>query len=151
WRDGGFHSIKSSHNTPAPIRKMAGRDARPANLLRPYLIPEVYEMISAGYDRHLGALQNVVPVFMQFSGLSFKKSDFSLEALHDFFCGIAGAADQHEGTLIGLFMDDKGSNFYLLFGAPKQIEKKEQQACEWALAAKRLIQTRFPQWSWKIG
>ena len=119
--------------------------------LKPFLIQEVYEMVSGGYDRFLGALQTAVPVFLQFTGFFFRKELFSLDTFHEFFTSVVEAAHRHNGRLDGVVMGDKGATFYLLFGAPKQIEKKEKEACEWALEVREFMNAKFPESRIKIG
>lgn len=123
------------------------QDADPS----PYLIQEVCEMVKAGYHRYVGALQPVVPVFLQFSGFSYNAVTFDLQRLHEFFSLAMRITHQYGGRLNRISMGDKGSTMLILFGAPRQIEKKEELACRWALDLREQAKTAFPELGFKFG
>lgn len=93
--------------------------------LSSYLIKEVYEMVSSGFTKYVGALLDVVSVFMQFKGFQYSKENFDLIKFNDFFATVMEAIHKYDGRLNRISMGDKGSTFLILFGAPKAIEKKK--------------------------
>lgn len=119
--------------------------------VKPFLIPEVYEMLAQGYSRYAGALQRVIPVFMQFTGFSDQRNSFLLHEFHQFFSLVAETAAKYGGRFNTATMGDKGQIFYLLFGAPNRLEKKEEAANQWSLEIRERIRRDFPQTTIRIG
>lgn len=116
-----------------------------------YLIKEIFEMAASGYDRFIASLHGAVPVFIQFSGFHYTREGFELAAFSDFFTQVITLTHQYKGRLNRLSMGDKGSTFFLLFGAPTPLEEKELLACSWALELKGMIEDYFPNVSLRIG
>lgn len=116
-----------------------------------YLIKEIVSLLEGGYDRYIGSLQNIVPVFLQFTGYTYSRETFSLQSFHNFFSRIMALTHQYHGRLNRINMGDKGSTFFILFGAPAFLEKKELLACAWALDIRRMVEDEFPHVTLKIG
>lgn len=141
------------------IRHPAGGIQHPATsirhpastLARPYIIEEVFKMVEAGYHHQVGALQPAVSVFLQFTGFSYERNSFDLARFHEFFSLVMKATHRYEGRLNRVSMGDKGSTFLILFGAPKQIEKKEELAARWALEVRMNLRRLFPEIQLKAG
>jgi len=121
------------------------------SLIQSYLISEVFELVSRGYHSHVGALLSIVPVFLQFKGFSYSKKGFHLEMFDDFFRTVMEITHRYEGRLNRISMGDKGSTFFILFGAPKALERKEELASQWALDVKKMIADRFSHVSFSVG
>lgn len=119
--------------------------------ISPYLIEEVHGMVSAGYQRYVGSLQAVVPVFLQFSGFLYSARDFDLQRFQEFFSLVMRITHQFNGRLNRISMGDKGSTFLILFGAPRTLERKEEMACQWALDLRSNVRKQFPQIDIKMG
>ncbi|HPR65018.1 MAG TPA: adenylate/guanylate cyclase domain-containing protein [Thermoanaerobaculia bacterium] len=124
--------------------------AKPDRVL-PYLIPEVGQMVKQGFQRYVGALLKIVPVFMKFSGFTYTREAFDLAHFHEFFTTIMEITRRYEGRLNRISMGDKGSTCFLLFGAPHALEKAEQMACQWALEVKDTMRVRFPDIGFGVG
>lgn len=119
--------------------------------IRPYLIAEIREQVEQGFDRYIAALQPIVAVFFQFSGFSYTKDGYNKQRFDRFFRRIIKITHQYGGRLNRISMGDKGSTFFLLFGATGNVEQKEVRACLWALDVRTDIEKEFPEVSCKIG
>lgn len=119
--------------------------------IKPFLIPEIYETLVQGYDRYAGALQRVIPVFMQLEGLSDKQNPFALDELQQFFIMVNETAQNYGGRFNAFTTGDKGQVFYLLFGAPNRLERKEEAANQWALEVLDCVRRDFPKINIRIG
>jgi len=120
-------------------------------LVAPYMINEVLEMVTQGFAKHIGSLQSSLPVFMQFSGFTYTKETFDLKGFHDFFSTVIHVTHKYHGRLNHINMGDKGSTFFLLFGSPLPIEKKEELASMWALELLKTMKASFPYVKLGIG
>lgn len=119
--------------------------------LQPYLIPEIYKLVSQGYQRHAGSLSAAVSVFLRFEGFEYSRSSLDLPALNDFLKAVLAITQQHGGRLNRISMGDKGSTMLLLFGTPAPLEKKEQIACQWAVELREQVTADFPRVRMQIG
>ncbi len=116
-----------------------------------YLIPEIYEIVSKGYEEQTGALLDVLTIFFQFSGFNYEKGKFDLKKFHEFFLKVIKITEKYNGRINRISMGDKGSTFLLLFGAPNSLERKEEIGCQFALEIKEMIEKEFPEIKFKIG
>ncbi|MFC1851793.1 adenylate/guanylate cyclase domain-containing protein [candidate division CSSED10-310 bacterium] len=117
----------------------------------PYVMTEIYDMVAQGYDRHIGTLQSIVPAFFQFSGFKYTKDAFDLPEFHTYFTTVMRITHRYFGRLNRISMGDKGSTFFILFGSPRSLEKKEQLACAWALDLVHSLKEHFPALPLRIG
>ncbi|MCI0416837.1 DUF2791 family P-loop domain-containing protein [bacterium] len=117
----------------------------------PFLIKEVSEQIQRGYEKYVGALRRMVPVFLQFEGFTYQKEHFTGNQFHNFFCLIIETAHRYGGRLNAVTTGDKGSNFLLHFGAPNPLEKKQDLAAQFALDIREAIERRWKRIQIKIG
>ena len=115
---------------PAPPSSASGP---PSSALRPFLIAEVHDMVASGHTTQVGALLEIVPVFLKFAGFTYTREGFDLPLFDAFFRTLMEVTERHGGRLNRISMGDKGSTAFLLFGAPNPLEKKELLASQWAL------------------
>ncbi|MEO0263429.1 MAG: adenylate/guanylate cyclase domain-containing protein [candidate division WOR-3 bacterium] len=116
-----------------------------------YLLPEVYEAFSRGYTKQLNSLLEVLSIFFQFTGFSYREGEFDEKKFQEFFLKIIEVAEKYDGRINRLSMGDKGSTALFLFGAPNQIEKKEEVGCQFALDLKENLKKYFPEINFKTG
>jgi len=142
-----FYALKSAPlHTPTAVKpQLASQN------LSHYVIQEIHDMVVSGYDSYIGTLQSSVPVFIQFTGFTYDRKSFKLEEFHEFFSTIMRITHNYSGRLNRISMGDKGSTFFILFGSPRSLEKKEELASVWSLELKNEIKIRFPYVSLRIG
>ena len=72
---------------PKPGRQPA---ALPEELVRPWLLPAVYERMRTGRGEFLAELRPAIPVFVRFGGIDYDNDDDAIEKLDEFVRGGAG-------------------------------------------------------------
>jgi class 3 adenylate cyclase/tetratricopeptide (TPR) repeat protein len=107
------------------------------DLVRPWLLPAVFERLTAGEGDFLAELRPATALFLQFSGIGFDQDPDALERLDAFVRAVQAVLTRFEATLLQLTMGDKGSYLYAGFGAPVAHEDDRQRAllAAWELRA----------------
>lgn len=123
-------SMMARSRVPGPVKKPT---ASP-ELLRPWLLPAVYERIVARQGHFLAELRPVVALFLKFGGLDFDGDDAVGEKLDAYVRWTQHVLRRYEGALIQLTTGDKGSYLYASFGAPLAQEHVLDRALQAALA-----------------
>jgi class 3 adenylate cyclase/tetratricopeptide (TPR) repeat protein len=147
--ESGFHRILDVSSPPvshlpspvSPTRTSSSELRASAS----YLIREVYDLVASGHAAQVGALLEIVPVFLKFTGFTYTREGFDLPLFDAFFRTVMEVTQRHGGRLNRISMGDKGSTALLLFGAPNPLEKKEALACQWALELGAAVRARFPR------
>lgn len=129
----------------------AGESHSDAAAIRPYLIPEIYDLVSAGYQRYAGSLSSGVSVFLKMDGFQYGRESLDLARLNGFLKKAFEITREYGGRLNRLSMGDKGTTLLLLFGTPAPLEKKEQMACQWALDLRKIALELYPEVGLRIG
>jgi len=111
------------------------------SLLRPYLLPAVYERETSGQGAFLTEFRPCAVVFVRFTGIDYEAGD-ALTQLDIFVQNAQHSADQWGGAVLGLTIGDKGSYIYLNFGALNAHEDDVRRAVRAALALQ--AQTALP-------
>lgn len=89
-----------------------------AEMIRPWLLPPVYERLVAGQGQFLAELRPGVTLFMRFSGLDYDGDDAAGQKLDAFMRWVQNVLAHYEGYMLQLTVGDKGSYLYAAFGAP---------------------------------
>jgi predicted ATPase/class 3 adenylate cyclase len=84
---------------------------------RSWLLPPVYERISAGRGQFLAELRTVVAVFLRFKGLDYDQDEAAGDKLDAYIRWVQNVLALYEGYLLQLTTGDKGSYLYATFGA----------------------------------
>ncbi|MBN2384335.1 AAA family ATPase [bacterium] len=142
-----FYKLKSVR----PVSTMVQEPVIDSTDLTPYVIGEIAALVAKGYDHYIGTLQGAVPVFISFTGFTYSQKQFDLQFFHSFFSMVMDITHRYQGRLNRISMGDKGSTFFILFGSPVPLEKKEELACIWALELIAEVRKEFPSISLKIG
>jgi class 3 adenylate cyclase/tetratricopeptide (TPR) repeat protein len=116
-----------------------------------YLIREVVDRALEPGGSELGALRDLVPVFLQFQGFDFAPGRLDLARFHAFFSAVMELTHRYLGRLNRISMGDKGSTFLVLFGAPAPIEKAELLAAQWGVELLDRVRTEFPGVTLRAG
>ncbi len=106
-------------------------------MVRPWLLPAVYQRISGGRGEFLAELRPAFPVFVRFGGIDFDRDDAAIEKLDDFVVSAQRVFDRYDGNVLQLTLGDKGAYLYGVFGAPVAHEDDAARA---ATAALELVQ-----------
>ncbi|MBE0681997.1 MAG: AAA family ATPase [Anaerolineales bacterium] len=100
----------------------------------------IYERIAEGELEFLTEFRLAVPMFLKFSGIDYDQDESAEKKLDQFVQCVQGVVSRHEGYLCNLTIGDKGSNLYIIFGAPLAHEDSIDRALAAALRIKAEVQ-----------
>ena len=157
WREdqeGGLHFaiveavVPAVEPTPWPPvpESMLSED-----LVKPWLLPPVYERLRRGLGEFVAELRPTVALFLSFAGINFDADDLAGEKLDTFIRQVQTILAHYDGTLIQLTFGDKGSYLYAAFGAPVAHEDDDFRAASAALELRELPRRLPFIYSVKIG
>ncbi len=86
--------------------------ALPVELVRPWLLPAVYERLRTGRGEFLAELRPATPVFVRFTGIDYDTDDDAIEKLDEFIRRSQSVFEEHGGHLLQLTLGDKGAYLY---------------------------------------
>ncbi len=115
---------------PIPWPALSDSDLTP-QLLRPFLLPPVYDRVVTGYGEFLAELRPVVSLFLRFGGLDYDRDAAAGVKLDAFTGWVQRVVGRYGGYVLLLTTGDKGSHLYAVFGA---LDAHEDN-CERAVAA----------------
>ncbi len=111
----------------------------PAERLRPWVLPFVFEREISGQGLFVTDLRPVVALFLRFGGLGDEFDDEAVLRLDHWIRGAQRILQTHGGVLLELTMGDKGSYLYAAFGAAQAHEDDARRALRAALALRDLF------------
>ncbi len=117
--------------TPWPAIADGALEERAA---RTWVLPAVYERLSAAGGEFLAELRPAVALFVRFGGLDFEHDVSAPAMLDGYVRWVQGVLARLEGTLVQLTIGDKGSYLYAAFGAPVAHEDDVARALAAAFA-----------------
>ncbi len=92
--------------------------AVPVEIARQWVIPAVMRRLDSGQGHFMAELRPAAALFVRFGGLDYDHDEAAGEKLDRYIRWVQGVAAQYEGALIQLTHGDKGSYYYIVFGAP---------------------------------
>ena len=107
--------------------------ALPAELVRPWLLPAVYDRLASGRGQFLAELRPAYPLFARFGGLDYDNDPDCVSKLDHFVRRSQAVLSSYGGSLLQLILGDKGAYLYAVFGAPQAHEDDAARACAAAL------------------
>ena len=107
-------------------------------LVRPWLLPAVYERLRTGRGEFLTELRPAVPIFVRFSGIDYDEDDDAARKLDELVRGAQRILSGYGGNLLQLTLGDKGAYLYGVFGSPVAHEDDEARAAAAALELRDL-------------
>lgn len=124
WSPCGRHArIVALHNPPQPTPwPELALETLPAERLRPWVHPVVYERLQQGQGEFLTELRPAVALFLRFEGIDYDHDREASAKLDAFVRWVQEQANAYGGTLLDLMVEEKGSYLYLVFGAPTAHE-----------------------------
>ncbi len=111
-------------------------------LVRPWLLPPVYERLMSGMGEFLTELRPTVALFLRFSGIDYDDDPQARSKLNTYVQAVQRILARYDNYVHQLTIGDKGSNFYVSFGAPLAHEDDAIRAIAAALEL-RDIQLEF--------
>jgi class 3 adenylate cyclase/tetratricopeptide (TPR) repeat protein len=100
----------------------------PEELVRPWLLPPVYERLRTGRGEFLTELRPAIPVFVRFTGIDYDADDDAIAKLDDFIRRAQRVFADCGGNLLQLTLGDKGAYLYAVFGSPHAHEDDAARA-----------------------
>ncbi|BEP11706.1 adenylate/guanylate cyclase domain-containing protein [Acidothermaceae bacterium B102] len=113
----------------------------PDQEVRKWLLPRVFERMSAGQGEFLAELRPGVPLFLRFGGIDYDDDAEAIAHLDDLVTRAQQIVDAYGGNVLQLTIGDKGAYLYAVFGAPVAHEDDSARACAAALELSRLGET----------
>ena len=110
-------------------------------LVRPWILPAVYERMRAGRGELLAELRPAYPLFLRFAGIDFDRDPDAIEALDEFVRSAQQILSGYGGNLLQLTLGDKGAYLYGVFGSPIAHEDDATRAAAAALELRDLVRT----------
>ncbi len=117
---------------PAPL---------PDDLVRPWLLPAVYERIRTGRGEFLAELRPAIPIFLRFGGIDYDNDDDAIHKLDEFVRAAQRVLNGFGGNVLQLTLGDKGAYLYGVFGSPLAHEDDAARAAAAALDLRDLERT----------
>jgi len=104
-----------------------------STMLRPWLLPAVYERLMTGHTDLPIELRPATALLLRFGGLDYDGDAQAGSKLNGYVRWVQGVLLRYGGTLIDLTIGDKGCYFYCAFGAPATHENDAERALRAAL------------------
>jgi class 3 adenylate cyclase/tetratricopeptide (TPR) repeat protein len=101
----------------------------PEELVRPWLLPPVYERLRTGRGEFLAELRSAFPVFVRFAGIEYDADDDAVAKLDDFVRRAQRIFADCGGNVLQLTLGDKGAYLYAVLGSPHAHEDDAARAC----------------------
>jgi adenylate cyclase len=92
--------------------------ALPVEVVRPWLLPPVYERLVSGQGEFLAEFRPAATIFLRFGGIDYDGDEGAGEKLDAYIRQIQKTSSPFDGSLIQLTIGDKGSYLQVAFGAP---------------------------------
>ncbi len=113
----------------------------PEDLVRPWLLPAVYERLRTGRGEFLTEIRPAIPVFVRFTGIDFDHDDQAIPKLDEFVRGAQRIMTGYGGNVLQLTLGDKGAYLYGVFGSPIAHEDDAARAAGAVLELRDLEQS----------
>src|SRR5258706_1505919 len=107
-------------------------------LIRPWLLPPVFERLMNGMGEFLTELRPTVSLFLRFSGIDYDGDPEAQSKLNTYIQAVQRILARYNSYLLQLTIGDKGSSFYVSFGAPLAHEDDAIRAVAAALELRDL-------------
>ena len=115
----------------------------PAEVVRQWVLPDVYERLRTGRGEFLTELRPAYPLFLRFGGIDYDRDESASAKLDDFIRHVQRIVTGYGGNLLQLTLGDKGAYLYVVFGAPHAHEDDAARAAAAALELRDLEGVTF--------
>jgi len=113
----------------------------PEDLVRPWLLPAVYERLRTGRGEFLAELRPAIPVFVRFGGIDYDNDADAITKLDEFVRAAQRVLNGYGGNVLQLTLGDKGAYLYGVFGSPLAHEDDAARASAAVLDLRDLEKT----------
>ncbi len=110
-------------------------------LVRPWLLPAVYERLRQGRGELLAELRPAFPLFVRFGGIDYDDDPDAVGQLDEFVREAQRVLAGYGGNVLQLTLGDKGAYLYGVFGSPVAHEDDAARAAAAALELRDLGRT----------
>ena len=107
-------------------------------LLKSWLLPPVYDRLMNGMGEFLTELRPTVALFLRFAGIDYDVDPEAQSKLDTYLQAVQRILTRYDSYLMQLTIGDKGSHFYVSFGAPLAHEDDAIRALAAALELRDL-------------
>ena len=121
-----------------PMPAPAPHGPLPADVVKQWLLPAVYERLRARHGEFLAELRPAYPLFVRFAGIDYDWDDHAPAKLDAFVCHVQRIVTSFGGNLVHLALGDKGAYLYAVFGSPVAHEDDAARAAAAALELRDL-------------
>lgn len=110
-------------------------------LVRPWLLPAVWDRLHTGRGEFLAEMRPAYPVFLRFGGIDYDEDEDAIENLDAFVRAAQRVMAGFGGTVLQLTLGDKGAYLYGVFGSPTAHEDDAARAAAAAIELRDLERT----------
>lgn len=129
----GRSAIVRAQLLPTDPRPWPDRATLADDVVRPWLLPAIFERLVSGRGEFLTELRPAVALFLKFTGIDYDHDPAAGAKLDAFVRWIQRVVSAYEGFLHHVSVGDKGSYLYCTFGAPIAHEDDAERALAAAL------------------
>lgn len=143
WRtieSGERFAVLGQVTAPAPSAAIDEGATLDADILRPWVLPAIFEREQSGHGAFLTELRPATALFLRFTGIDYDGDQAAGEKLSVFIQQVQNILTPYEGVLLQLNIGDKGSYLYISFGAPIAHEDDARRSIQAALVLVQLPQ-----------
>jgi class 3 adenylate cyclase/tetratricopeptide (TPR) repeat protein len=102
-------------------------------LVRPWILPAVYERLVTGRGEFLAELRSAYPVFVRFGGIDYDQDPDAVGKLDHFTQRVQQILSESGGNLLHVILGDKGAYLCAVFGTPHAHEDDASRAATAAI------------------
>jgi predicted ATPase/class 3 adenylate cyclase len=125
-------------SVPAALPLREPDESLSEELVRPWILPAVYERLRTGRGEFLAELRPAIPIFVHFAGIDYDEDDDAAAKLDDFVRRAQRICAEYGGNLLQMTIGDKGAYLYAVFGSPHAHEDDGARAAAAALDLRAL-------------
>jgi predicted ATPase/class 3 adenylate cyclase len=129
---------REKDTTLSPTSPFSEPNPLPESLVRPWILPQVWEKLKAGSGQFLAELRPTAALFLSFGGLAYDEDDDAGDKLDAYVRWVQSILAHHGGHLIQLTCGDKHNYLYATFGALLAHDDDATRAIASALALRSL-------------
>ncbi len=130
----------SGFSAQSIVTPQAGGLVTADSLLRPFILPAVYEREQSGQESFLTEFRPCVALFVRFVGIDYD-ADQAEAQLNSFIRRAQAIVARYDGTLLHTIIGDKGSYAYITLGAQSAHEDDARRAVKIALELRKHAQS----------
>ncbi len=137
-QDGGHHAeavgvLAGLRIDVDEAEPMSAPSALSEALVRPWILPAVYERLVTGRGEFLAELRSAYPMFVRFGGIDYDNDPEAVEKLDHFTQRVQQILSEFGGNLLHVILGDKGAYLCAVFGTPHAHEDDSSRAATAAI------------------